>query len=179
MHKDSQLGTKTNMAKVKHANLMISVSVAAAAALGLGACAQGTGLAPSAPTMNAQTQAPGGSTDTPPAPQKAFNRFPDIPVPTKAEMDTTRTLVFGSGESWYGQLGLDTSHSANTMFDFYKQELAGFGWQEITSVRAQLSVLTYERQGRILSIQIQQGSLSGAYVTLTVSPRGGAAPLMN
>jgi len=163
------------MAKVKHANLMISM----AAAMGLGACAQGTGLAPSASTMDAQTQSQSGNVDTPPAPQKAFNRFPDIPIPTKAEMDTTRTLVFGSGETWYGQLGLDTGHNANTMFDFYKQELTGFGWQEITSVRAQLSVLTYERQGRILSIQIQKGSLGGAVVTLTVSPRGGAAPVMN
>jgi len=163
------------MVKVKHANLMISV----AGALGLGACAQGTGLIPNAPTMDGQAQTQGAASNTPPAPEKAFNRFPDIPVPTKAEMDTTRTLVFGSGESWYGQLGLETSHHANTLFDFYKQELSGFGWQEITSVRAQLSVLTYERQGRILSIQIQKGSLGGAYVTLTVSPRGGAAPVMN
>jgi len=162
------------MVKVKHANLMISISMAALT-LGLGACAQGTVLAPSARTADTQAQPQGA----PPAPEKAFNRFPDIPVPTKADMDTTRTLVFGSGESWYGQLGLETDHNADIMFDFYKQELTGFGWQEITSVRAQLSVLTYERQGRILSIQIQKGSLGGAQVTITVSPRGGAAPVMN
>jgi len=173
------------MAKVKHTNLMISMPIVAIAALGLGACTQGTGLVPSTSAQDGQVQAQnqaqaqGGTANTPPAPQKAFNRFPDIPVPTRAEMDTARTLVFGSGESWYGQLGLDTDHNADSIFDFYKQELAGFGWQEITSVRAQLSVLTYERQGRILSIQIQTGSLGGAFVTLTVSPRGGAAPVMN
>ena len=165
------------MVKVKRANLAISM-ILSVATLGLGACAQGTGLAPSARTADAQAQMQGGAY-TPPAPEKAFNRFPDIPIPTKAEMDTARTLVFGSGESWYGQLGLETDHNANTMFDFYKQELEGFGWQEITSVRAQLSVLTYERQGRILSIQIQKGSLGGSSITLTVSPRGGAAPVMN
>ena len=164
------------MLKKTQANLM-----ALAAVLPLAACAPGTGLAPSTNSMDTQAQSQGtdGAAGAPAGPEKSFNRFPDIPVPTKANMDTARTLVFGSGESWYGQLGLDTGHSADSMFDFYKQELTSFGWLEVTSVRAPVSVLTYERQGRVLSIQIEQAALSGARVTLTVSPRGGAAPVMN
>ena len=171
------------MAMSKHTNLLIT----AATALVLGACAQGVGLNPNITTMDPQSQpgtANGGqaadqATGAPAAPQKAFNRFPDIPVPSDADMDVKRTIVFGGGESWFGQLGLDTRHGPDSMFDFYKQELPGFGWQEVTSVRAPVSVLTYERQNRILSIQIETGSLSGTKVTLTVSPRGGAAPAMN
>ncbi|MBL4615174.1 MAG: hypothetical protein JKY27_09910 [Magnetovibrio sp.] len=94
-------------------------------------------------------------------------------------MDNSRTLIFGSGDTWYGQLSLDSGHSNNAMFDFYKQELTGFGWLEVTSVRAPVSVLTYERQGRVLSIQIEKASITGSRITLTVSPRGGSAPTMN
>lgn len=144
-------------------------------ALSIGACTNTTGLNPNAAPASGGTDANGA----PAAPAQSFNRFPDIPVPTSAAMDNKRTLVFGSGETWYGQLGLDSTHSANSMFDFYKQELGGFGWEEVTSVRAPVSVLTYERKGRILSIQIEGGQLRGSKVTLTISPRGGAAPVMN
>lgn len=169
------------MAHLKFANLL---ALATATAI-LGACAQNAGLNPNTTAMDAQGQGAGqgagqdaGTGGAPAAPAKAFNRFPDIPVPTGAEMDVKRTIVFGSGESWYGQLGLNTRHDTDAMFDFYKQELPSFGWQEITSVRALVSVLTYERQGRVLSIQLEKATLSGAKVTVTISPRGGAAPNM-
>ncbi|OEJ68649.1 hypothetical protein [Magnetovibrio blakemorei] len=171
------------MAKKINANPLFTAQALLLASLSLGACAQGTGLAPSTSTMDAQSQAQGQNKDGTPAadatPLKAFNRFPDIPVPTKASMDMRRTLVFGSGDTWYGQLGQDTGHSSDAMFDFYKQELPGFGWLEVTSVRAPVSVLTYERQKRILSIQIEPASLVGSKVTLTVSPRVGGTPTMN
>jgi hypothetical protein len=167
------------MAKKTNANLLFTAQALLLAALSLGACAQGTGLAPSTSTMDAQTQTKDGTPAADATPLKAFNRFPDIPVPTKASMDMSRTLVFGSGDTWYGQLGQDTGHSSDAMFDFYKQELPGFGWLEVTSVRAPVSVLTYERQKRILSIQIEPASLGGSKVTLTVSPRVGGTPTMN
>ena len=117
-----------------------------------------------------------GPDGQPVAPEKSFNRFPDIPVPTNAKMDTKRTLIFGGGESWYGQLGLNAKHDGDTIFDFYKQELPGFGWEEITSVRAPVSVLTYMRGERVASIQIEKGTINGSSITFTVSPRGGAIP---
>lgn len=156
------------MTPIKFANRFVFT----VATLFMGACAQTTGL-------EAQSQSTGKNGDQAPLSQKAFNRFPDIPVPTGAGMDVKRTIVFGSGEGWFGQLGLDTQHDTDAMFDFYKQELSGFGWQEITSVRALVSVLTYERQGRVLSIQLEKATLLGSKITLTVSPRGGAAPTMN
>ncbi len=91
-------------------------------------------------------------------------------------MDVKRTLIFGAGDSWYGQLSLNTRHDPDAMFDFYKQELPSFGWREITSVRALVSVLTYKRQGRVLSIRLEKATLGGAFVTLSVSPLGTDAP---
>ena len=167
------------MIKFEKPNLLLTTAIV----LSLGACTANQGFAPNTTAMDAQTQTQTTAADQDPnaqpaQPVKAFNRFPDIPVPSGAVMDVKRTIVFGGGESWYGQLGLDASHDAGAMFDFYKQELPPFGWQEVTSVRAPVSVLTYERQGRILSIQLETATLSGTKVTLTVSPRGGNAPAM-
>ncbi|MBF0247720.1 MAG: hypothetical protein HQL36_06565 [Alphaproteobacteria bacterium] len=155
-----------------------NLSLSALAVLTLAACApQGSALSP-----NTNPDAAGATGAKAAQPEPSFNRFPDIPVPTGAKMDAQRTLVFGGGETWYGQLGLDATFNGDAMFDFYKQELGAFGWQEVTSVRAPVSVLTYERQGRVLSIQIEPVKLAlrgESKVTLTVSPRAGSAPRMN
>ena len=47
-----------------------------------------------------------------------------------------------------------------------------FGWQEITTVRSEVSVLTYSRNSRVATIQIRNRTLGGAVVDITVSPRG-------
>ena len=151
------------------------VSAVLLTSLGLTACVQSTSLSPSVAMSNGQTvpQSASGITEQV-APKASFNRFPDLPVPTSADMDVSKTQVFGSGEAWFGQLSLNSGHDSNALFDFYKQELPSSGWQEITSVRAQVSVLTYQRGERVLSIQIQPRTLNGATAILTVSPRGRA-----
>jgi len=102
----------------------------------------------------------------------SFARFPDLPMPIKAELNMARTLVFGTNDSWIGRLVISASHSSNDMFDFYKQEMSGFDWQEITSVRSDTSVMTYIRDERVATIQISNAPLRGARVTITVSPKG-------
>ena len=102
----------------------------------------------------------------------SFARFPDLPLPGEAEINLDRTLVFGGDDTWIGRLVINASEDANDMFDFFKQKLGGYGWQEITSERAAVSVLTYARQERVATIQIQGRTLRGSEVTITVSPRG-------
>lgn len=104
--------------------------------------------------------------------------FPDLPIPQGAKMNVDRTLVVGT-KDWFGQLVLEASGNAFQMFDFYRNGLPKFGWAEITSVRAPVSVLTYEREQRILQMQIKGGSLTGSVITITVSPRGVAQPPAN
>jgi len=104
--------------------------------------------------------------------QASFTRFPDLPMPVKAKMDMSKTLVFGTNDAWIGRMVISSSHGSNDMFDFYKQEMPGFGWQEITSVRSDTSVMTYTRGQRVATIQITSATLSGAKVTITVSPKG-------
>lgn len=105
-----------------------------------------------------------------------FTTFPDMPMPSGSEIDVDGTLIFGTGDSWFGRLLIRSSHRTGDMFDFYRQGLPGFGWQEVTSVRAAVSVLTYTRQDRVATIQIQGGTIRGSEITVTVSPRGVQQP---
>jgi len=97
--------------------------------------------------------------------------FPDIPIPEGAKMIVDKTLVVGTN-NWFGQLALETSSNPVAMFDYYRNRLPQFGWQEITSVRAPVSVLTFDREDRILQMQIASSTLRGSEITITVSPRG-------
>ncbi|WP_046023479.1 hypothetical protein [Magnetospira sp. QH-2] len=115
--------------------------------------------------------------------QKSFNQFPDIPVPTRANMDIERTLIFGMEGGWYGRLVMSSGHNVSATFDFYQQEMPGFGWQPVTMVRSAHSVLTYTRQGRVATIQIGEATLSGSEISITVSPKqtdtkGASAPMV-
>ena len=89
-------------------------------------------------------------------------------------MNIERTFIVGSGDSWYGQTMIETSSGANATFDFYKQKLTEYDWTEVSSVRAQTSILTYMRSNRVLSIQISQTRLGKAEIMITVSPREGS-----
>ena len=145
------------MKSLKYTVLVVLASVA------LGACAGRVGSVLTPDAKKDEQQAPT---------QASFTRFPDLPMPVKAEMDMSKTLVFGTNDAWIGRMVITSSHGTNDMFDFYKQEMPGFGWQEITSVRSDTSVMTYTRGERVATIQIGSATLSGAKVTITVSPRG-------
>ncbi len=137
--------------------------------LTLAACApKGAGIA--APVSGGGGGAKGDGAGRPVA-RPAFSRYSDIPMSGDAEIDVDKTLVFGGGEDWIGQLVLNSSFGAFDMFDFFKQKMPEFGWREITSVRSATSVLTYSRQSRIATIQIRGKSLGGSVSTITVSPR--------
>jgi hypothetical protein len=104
--------------------------------------------------------------------EPAFTQFPDMPIPEGGNVDLENTLVFGGGNYWFGRLVITTSFGPNEMFDFYANQLPSFGWDAITSLRSTISVLTYAREDRVATIQIQKRTIRGAEVTVTVSPRG-------
>jgi len=101
----------------------------------------------------------------------SFAQFTDVPVPAGARMDVNQTLLLGNGESWIGRLVFSSWSSHTSMYDFYKSEMPGFGWTEITSVRASISVQTWQRDSRICTIQIDD-ELIGSGVILTMAPSG-------
>ncbi len=97
-------------------------------------------------------------------------QFTDIPVPKGRKINVDKTVVVGT-DVWYGQLTYDTNHSATTMFEFYDRELPGYGWNKITSVRAQTSIMTYDRGNRVMTVAITPNRILGSEVMISVSPR--------
>ncbi len=127
-----------------------------AAALALAACSSGSS---SSGDTNSGVAAP------------SFNQFTDIPLPEDAHMDRHNTLVVGQGENWMGRLDYTLRwSSAPQLFDFYKEQMPRYKWQEISSVRAAISVMTYRRGDRIATVQIEDRTLVGVEVIITMSP---------
>lgn len=122
---------------------------------------------------------PATSLDQSPERQSArtepFAQFKDIPIPDGANMDMERTIILGSQNSWTGRVYMQVKMSANKLFEFYKLEMPGFGWQQVTSVRATISVLTYQRGPRVATVQILANKLKGSAVIITMSPKGGSS----
>jgi hypothetical protein len=133
---------------------------ALAAVTALASCG-GSPLAPSATRSDSATAGP------------SFSQFSDIPVPAKATMDVSQSLLLGTGESWVGRLVYTTwSSSAGDIFDLYKAQMPAYGWREITSVRAAISVQTWQRADRVATVQIRDTTL-GEETMVTVAPAMG------
>lgn len=106
--------------------------------------------------------------------EPSFAQFSDVPVPAGSEMDIQRSLVLGDRDAWIGRLVIAVGLNPGRAYDFYFDEMPRFGWQPVTSVRAETSVLTYTRGSRVATIQIEGRTIVGATVSLTVSPKGAA-----
>ncbi len=150
-------------------HFMVKTFFASTIALGLLAgCSQNAAF-----LAETQTVAPDGTVTTN-KDNPGYTQIPDMPFPPGSSMNIERTFIVGSGESWYGQVIVESSSDANASFDFYKQKLTEYGWNELSSVRAQTSVLTYMRNNRILAIQIVQNRIGQSDIVVTVSPKEGA-----
>ena len=101
-----------------------------------------------------------------------LTQFNDVPIPAGASFDQSQSLILGSQAEWLGRLVLNTSNTARSLVEFYQNEMKRFGWTEITVVRGDPSVLTFERGGRVATVQISERTLRGAQVGITMSPRG-------
>jgi hypothetical protein len=121
---------------------------------------------------------PSTSGDSGTAATPSFSQFTDIPVPDGARMDAERTLLLGQGDAWVGRLVLSVRWTSGPeMFDFYKTQMPAFKWQEISSVRSDISVMTWQRGDRIATIQIEETTLGlGTEVILTMGPVNGSGP---
>jgi len=118
------------------------------------------------PEIGASQSAPEGPT----ADQPRLTRFSDIPIPAGAQMNVTRSLILGPAETWVGRLVFNASTGSQTLYQFYTREMPRFKWQEVTRVRAQVSILTYTRGARTATVQISSTTLGGSVVSVTMAP---------
>ncbi|MEC7489586.1 MAG: hypothetical protein VYA17_08355 [Pseudomonadota bacterium] len=104
-----------------------------------------------------------------------FAQFPDIAVPAGSTMNVDRSLILGARDSWIGRLSLDTSASSAVAYDFFLREMPKYRWREVTTVRSEISILTFTRDKRVATIQITKKALGGSAIDVTVSPSGRSA----
>lgn len=141
---------------------MFVIMLALGAAVGLAGC---SGTSSNAPPPNGNSPGPG---------QPGFAQFTDIPIPPKNSIDLDRTLVFGSDRDWIGRVALSTSMGVSEVYDFYKREMPKLGWTELTSIRSSTSVLTYQMDNRVATIQLGSGRFGlGTQVDFWMNPRAG------
>ncbi|MBN2752463.1 MAG: hypothetical protein JXQ84_07110 [Rhodospirillaceae bacterium] len=126
----------------------------------MGCSSQGQDLAASPTSEDGKTLPPVAS----------FTQFSDIPVPSGATMDMEHSLLLGASEEWTGRLVYSTSTTSARVFDLYKAEMPKFGWTEMTVIRGERSIMSYQRGNRIATIEIQARTIYGAGVSVTVSP---------
>jgi hypothetical protein len=129
-------------------------------------------LAGCAQTADLQASATGKDKGAPPS----LAQFTDIPIPAGATMNMERSLILGPHDTWIGRLVYTTSLGPQQVFAFFGREMPGFGWREITQVRARISILTFVRGDRAATIQIDSTTLGGAAVDFTVSPARAESP---
>ena len=105
-----------------------------------------------------------------PAEQLSFAKFKDIPIPDGSVMDMNNTVIFGSDDQWFGRLSLIPNLSHAETFDFFRYEMPNLNWKEITNVRSTSSVLSYEKENRVVTIQITN-SYSKTLCAVNMSPK--------
>ncbi|MEC6996782.1 MAG: hypothetical protein VXW97_00905 [Pseudomonadota bacterium] len=105
-----------------------------------------------------------------PPEQLSFAKFKDIAIPDGAVMDMENTVIFGSDDEWFGRLAINPRLSHAETFDFFRYEMPNLNWTEITNVRSTSSVLSYEKDQRILTIQISN-SYGQTLCLINMSPK--------
>jgi hypothetical protein len=133
---------------------------------GLTVCALWLAACENTPVIGASSAPPQGAV----ADQPRLTRFSDIPIPAGAKMNVTRSLILGPTEGWVGRLVFSASTGSQTLFQFYAREMPRFEWQEISRVRAEVSILTYTRGARTATVQISSATLGGSVVSVTMAP---------
>ena len=105
-----------------------------------------------------------------PAEQLSFAKFKDIPIPDGSVMDMNNTVIFGSDDEWFGRLSLLPNLSHAETFDFFRYEMPNLNWKELTNVRSTSSVLSYEKENRVVTIQISN-SYGKTLCSVNMSPK--------
>ena len=89
----------------------------------------------------------------------------------KFKNELREIINFGAESEWFGRINLIVGMNGAEVFDFYRFEMPNFGWKEITSIRSDISLITYQRGGRIANVRIDSTSKRSTEVWVTVSPK--------
>ena len=105
-----------------------------------------------------------------------FRPVTDIPIPEDATLDNERSLILSGRGQWTGRIVMKVGQSPSKAFAFYQREMPAFRWDPVMSVQSDISVLTFTREDRAATVQVQGRTIRGAIVIVTIAPRQAGAP---
>lgn len=131
-----------------------------AAVVSLAGCESGTPITPTSAGTAAGSDV-----------EQTYALLTDIAIPQNARLDIERSLILGERDRWTGRIILKVSQAAPRLVAFYQNHMPGLGWQPVTAVQAETSVLTFTRSERAATVQITGSTLGGSTVSVIVAPR--------
>ena len=98
------------------------------------------------------------------------NQFSDIEFPPETDLDLTKSVVVGSDENWFGQIYFDSELDANSVFNYFKENMPNTGWFLISEQQGNIIMLVYEKDLRTATLMISR-KRAGSETVLAVAPR--------
>lgn len=133
------------------------------------------------PTATFPASSAAGPTATVSSPGSVVvKRFNGIPMPPNNALDLDRTVVVGGENEWVGRIFFTTPMTVDEVVEFYRREMPRYGWAELAATRSTTSVLSYQADSRIATIQVSAQAAAqpaaGTRVEFWMNPRptGGA-----
>ncbi len=149
---------------------ILSTAVSVTAALALGACSSMPGSSGSSTSSSSSS-----STTTKSAAAPAYQPVSDVPIPAGTKINTEKSLIFGQGDKWLGRMVLVMDRNSTQAYTYYLEQMPTFGWEQVSAVQGKTSTLIFTRGDRAANLEIVPSTFSGSEVSITVSPRQGAA----
>ncbi len=104
-----------------------------------------------------------------PSTELSIAEFDDMPIPLNSKLDKDESIIFSKKDGWLGRLTFKTSEKQIDVFDFFRNELPKFGWQKLSEITSETSILNYQNKSRLALIQINDNLLYGSKVMVTVT----------
>ena len=78
-----------------------------------------------------------------PSTELSLAEFDDFPIPFNSKLDKKESIIISKRDGW-----LDDSPSIPqkqiNVFDFFRNELPKFGWQKLSEISSETSLLNYQ-----------------------------------
>ncbi len=102
--------------------------------------------------------------------------FGDVLLPKELEVDKDGSFVFTTAGLTAGVLSLKGRVESNSLITFFENRMPEDGWQMISAIKAERSMLLFRKQARWCVIGIEEGQLSTLvqiWVAPTMAPESG------
>jgi hypothetical protein len=111
-----------------------------------------------------------GAVSTQPVQTKTvYLDFGDVLLPKELKVEKDSSFVFSTAGLTAGVLSLKGRVESNSLITFFENRMPEDGWQMISAIKAERSMLLFKKQARWCVIGIEEGQMS-TFVQIWVAP---------